>query len=91
MSAHHRSREQQSGLPGSSNRRSEREDGLRAGSKSHDNRDRRDQGRSIGRDDCRGQEVSSAPTKQSAFTLSTGASAIPTSPEWPWVLHSATT
>ncbi|DBA74629.1 TPA: hypothetical protein ACH3X2_009495 [Trebouxia sp. C0005] len=50
MSAHHRSREQQSGLPGSSNRRSEREDGLRAGSKSHDNRDRRDQGRSIGRE-----------------------------------------
>lgn len=52
MSAHHRSKEQQSGLPGSSHRWSEREDRLRAGSKDHvhDNRDRRDQGRSVGRE-----------------------------------------
>ncbi len=35
MSAHHRSREQQSGLPGSSHRRSEREDRPRAGNRDH--------------------------------------------------------
>ncbi|DBA92637.1 TPA: hypothetical protein ACH3X1_002855 [Trebouxia sp. C0004] len=35
MSTHHRSRDQQSGLPGSSHRRSEQEDSLRAGSEDH--------------------------------------------------------
>ncbi|DBB14405.1 TPA: hypothetical protein ACH3X3_004704 [Trebouxia sp. C0006] len=52
MSAHHRSREQQSGLPGSSHRRSEREDRPRAGNRDHlyDKRDRRDQARSVGRE-----------------------------------------